>query len=401
MPTQRRDAAIVGVYEYPKRVANGVSPLQIKAESAIRALEDAGLSWKDVDAVYEAGESGVMLSGIPSSPEYFGVKAGVVDTTMTGGASFEFQAAHARHAIVAGKAHVALLTYGSTLRSEGAALGSAGTTLVRGGPVHPVGNMEDLWGLTLVGDYAMVAQRHMHQYGTTSEQLAQISVAARYHATRNPEAMQALQDLGYKKTGAFAVEDVVSSRLIADPLHMLECCMVSDGGGAVVIASADVARDCKQQPAWIIGTGEAVEYPDNDRDITVSAAARSGPSAFGEAGVRPDEIDIAMLYDAFTISVLAAIEDLGFCKKGEGGSFVERGRLRFDSEAKPALNTDGGGLSSNHPGMRGIFLLIEATRQLRGQSTSQVAGARLAVASGLGGRLGGRHSAGTVILGAD
>lgn len=177
--------------------------------------------------------------------------------------------------------------------------------------------------------------------------------------------------------------------------------MVSDGGGAVVIAAADVARDCRQKPIWILGTGEAIEYPDNGRDITVSAAARAGPAAFGEAGVRPDEIDIAMLYDAFTISVLVAMEDLGFCQKGEGGAFVGGGRLRFDTEAKPALNTDGGGLSSNHPGMRGIFLLIEAARQLRGQSTSQVAGARLAVASGLGGRLGGRHSAGTVVLGAD
>ena len=400
MPTQTRDAAIVGIYEYPKRKVEELSPLQIKAESAIKALQDAGLTWKDVDAIYECGEGGGVLSGIPATPEYFGIKANVIDTTMVGGASFEFQAAHAKRAIAAGKAKVALLTYGSTTRRDGAALGSGGRTLSQG-PAHPVGNMEDLWGLTLVGDYAMVAQRHMHLYGTTSEQLAEISVAARYHATRNPQAMQAMQDLGYKSTGEITVEDVVESRIVADPLHRLECCMISDGGGAAVIASADVARDCRQKSAWILGTGEAVKYPESGGDITVSGAAQSGPPAFSEAGVKPDEIDITMLYDSFTITVLTVLEDLGFCKKGEGGSFVEGGRLRFDSPAKPSLNTDGGGLSSNHPGMRGLFLLIEATRQLRGESTSQVDGASLAVASGLGGRLGGRHSAGTVILGGD
>ncbi len=400
MPTQTRDAAIVGVYEYPLRKIEELSPLQIKAESAIRALEDAGLTWKDVDAVYEAGEGGAVLSGIPSTPEYFGVAAGVVDTTMAGGASYEFQAAHAKHAIAAGKAKVALLTYGSTIRRDGGGLGAGGRTLAQG-PAHPVGNMEDLWGLTLVGDYAMVAHRHMHQYGTTSEQLAEISVATRLHATRNPDAVRAMQDLGFKSTGQLTIDDVVGSRVIADPLHMLECCMISDGGGALVIASADVARDCRQTPVWVLGSGEAVKYPENGGDITVSAAARSGPSAFGEAGVRPDEIDVAMLYDSFTITVLAVLEDLGFCAKGEGGAFLQGGRLRYDCADRPALNTDGGGLSSNHPGMRGLFLLIEATRQLRGQSTSQVEGARLAVASGLGGRLGGRHAAGTIVLGRD
>ena len=400
MPGQTRDAAIVGIYEYPLRKIEELSPLQIKAECAVRALEDAGLTWKDVDSVYEAGEGGAVLSGVASTPEYFGVTSNVTDTTMTGGSSYEFHAAHAKRAIAAGKSKVALLTYGSTMRRDAIALGSGGRTLGQAGPIHPVSNLEDIWGLTLVGDYAMVAQRHMHDYGTTSEQLAEISVATRLHATRNPEALRAMEDLAFKSTAEVTVEDVVNSRMIADPLHMLECCMISDGGGAVVIASADVARGCRQTPAWIIGTGEAVKYPENNGDITTSAAARSGPSAFGEAGVRPDEIDIAMLYDSFTITALAVIEDLGFCKKGEGGSFVQGGRLRFDTPDAPALNTAGGGLSSNHPGMRGIFLLIEATRQLRGRSTSQVANAKLAVASGLGGRLGSRHAAGTVVLGA-
>jgi acetyl-CoA C-acetyltransferase len=325
----------------------------------------------------------------------------VTDTTMVGGASFEAQAAHAKHAIASGKASVALLTYGSTMRSEGVRLGSGGRTLGSMGPVHPVGNMEDLWGLTLAGDYAMVAQRHMHQYGTTSEQLAEISVATRHHATRNPEAVQAMTDLGFQGTGDITVEDVVASRLIADPLHRLDSCMISDGGGAAVITSADIARTCKKPPAWIIGTGEALKAPENNGDMTVSAAAQSGPIAFGEAGVRPDEIDVAMLYDSYTITALCQLEDLGFCKKGEGGAFVSGGGLRYDRAGKPALNTDGGGLSSNHPGMRGLFLLIEATRQLRGESTSQVPDARLAVASGLGGRLGGRHSAATIVLARD
>jgi acetyl-CoA C-acetyltransferase len=401
MPAQTRDAAIVGIYEYPLRtVGADMSSLRIKAECAVRALEDAGLSWKDVDAIYECGEEGAVHAGIPSTPEYFGIRANIADTTMTGGSSFEFQAAHAKRAIASGKANVALLTYGSTLRRGGTALGSAGRSYAAGYP-HPIINVEEPWGLTLVGDYALVAQRHMHQYGTTSEQLAEISVATRHHATRNPQAVQAMTDLGFQGTGEITVQDVVSSRVIADPLHMLECCMISDGGGAVVIASREVARQCRQRPVWILGGGEAIKYPGNDDDITVTAAARSGPMAFGEAGVNPSEIDVATLYDSFTITVLTVLEDLGFCKKGEGGAFAQGGRLRYDAEAKPALNTDGGGLSSNHPGMRGIFLLIEATRQLRGQSTSQVASAKLAVASGLGGRLATRHAAGTVVLGAD
>ena len=178
--------------------------------------------------------------------------------------------------------------------------------------------------------------------------------------------------------------------------------MISDGGGAVVIAAADVARDCAKPPVWILGSGEATKYPESGADITVSAAVQSAPVAFGEAGVTPQEIDIAMIYDSFSITVLTILEDLGFCAKGEGGAWVECGRLRFDRPADgPALNTDGGGLSSNHPGMRGIFLLTEAARQLRGESTSQVDGAKLAVAHGNGGMLGSRHCAGTVILGRD
>jgi acetyl-CoA C-acetyltransferase len=397
LSAQVRSAAIVGIHEYPSRDVEGtLSPLQIKAASAARALEDAGLSWSDVDAVYDAGEAGPM-SGFMIS-EYFGIRPDVIDTTNVGGSSYEYHAAHARRDIAAGKAKVALLTYGSTAHSNAARIGVGG----RGGAGLPGDNVESFVGQTLVANYAMVARRHMYEYGTTSEQLAEISVATRAHAMRNPEAVQAMKDLEFLDIRETSVEDVVSSRMIADPLHLLECCMISDGGGAVVIASPDVARNCAKRPVWILGTGEATKYPENGGDITTSAAAQSGPPAFAEAGVTPDEIDVAMIYDSFSITVLTILEDLGFCPKGEGGRWIEGGRLRFDRTGDgPALNTDGGGLSSNHPGMRGIFLLIEAARQLRGESTSQVDHASLAVAHGNGGMLGARHCAGTIILGRD
>lgn len=397
MVSQRRDAAIVGIHEYPKRKAPGVTPLQIKAESAARALEDAGLSWKDIDGLYDAQDGGGM-SGL-SLAEYFGLRPNVIDTTAVGGSSYEFHASHAKRDIAAGKCKVALLTYGSTARSDSRAIGSMGGGM--GGPASPLTNMTDPWGTTLISNYAMVAQRHMFEYGTTPEQLAQIAVVTRHHAMRNPEAVQGLHDMEYKDIGEITVEDVVNSRMVADPLRLLECCMVSDGGGAVIIASPEVARDCKKKPVWIIGSGEATKYSENGGDLTVSAAAQSGPVAWGEAGVRPDEVDIAMIYDSFTITVMMMLEDLGFCKKGEGGAYVTEQRLRWDSPLKPALNTDGGGLSSNHPGMRGIFLLIEAARQLRGESSSQRKDAKLAVAHGNGGMLATSHAGGTIILARD
>ncbi len=394
-----RDAAIVGIHEYPSRDVEGaVSPLQIKAECAAKALADAGFGWKDVDAIYDAGDGGAM-SGLSIS-EYFGLRPDVIDTTMVGGSSYEFHAVHAKRAIAAGKAKVALLTYGSTAHSNAFAIGVGGHG--GSGMPGPSDNMERFCGSTLVANYAMVAARHMHEYGTTSEQLAEISVATRYHAMRNPEAVKAMTDLEFLDIRETTIDDVVGSRMIADPLHLLECCMISDGGGAVVIAAPEIARDARTKPVWILGGGEATKYPENGGDITTSAAAQSAPVAFGEAGVTPSEIDVAMIYDSFSITVLALLEDLGFCGKGEGGAWVEGGRLRFDRPADgPALNTDGGGLSSNHPGMRGIFLLIEAARQLRGESTSQVENAQLAVAHGNGGMLGARHAAGTAILGRD
>ncbi len=397
MANQKRDAAIVGIYEYPLRVAPGRSAMQIKAESISKALEDAGLQLKDVDAIYDTndGEGGGGLG----MGHYLNLKPTVIDTTQVGGTSYEFQAAHALRDIAAGKANVAILSYGSNAATRRQPIGTGGGTGM--GQPNWQGNMEDPYGATLIANYAMVAHRHMHEYGTTSEDLAEISIATRHHAMRNPEAVQAMKDLQFQDIRDITVEDVLDSRVIADPLHLLECCMVSDGGGAVVIASADVARGTKKPPVWIIGTGEATKYRENGGDITTSAGAQSAPIAFAEAQVSPSEIDIAMIYDSFTITVATILEDLGFCKKGEYKDWVKGGRLRFDSGIKPALNTDGGGLSSNHPGMRGIFLLLEATRQLRGESTSQVPGASLAVAHGNGGLLGGNHAGGTTILARD
>jgi acetyl-CoA C-acetyltransferase len=389
-------AAIAGIHEFEKRTAGGLSPLQIKAECAARALEDAGLTWADVDAVYDASEAGRM-QGLTIA-EYFGVTPRVLDTTAVGGSSYEFHAAHAARDIAAGKANVALLTYGSTAHSQSRAIGTGARPASE---PQPSANMERPYGLTLIGNYAMVARRHMAQYGTTPEQLAEIAVTTRRHAMRNPQAVAGLADIGIRNVREITVGDVLGSRLIADPLHLLECCIVSDGGGAVVIVSRAVAEGIRTRPVWILGTGEALGYPAGGADITTTAAVRSGKEAFGQAGIGPDEIDIAMIYDSFTITVLAILEDLGFAKKGEGGPFAAGGRLAFDQPGGPALNTDGGGLSSNHPGMRGIFLLIEAARQLRGESTSQVAGARLAVAHGNGGQLGTRHAAGTIVLGRD
>ena len=388
-----RAAAIVGIHEHPSRRVDGLSKWQIKAESAVRALADAGLTLADVDAVYDAGETGPM-AGI-AVPEYLGISPRLVDTTAVGGSSYEFHAAHAARDIAAGRARVALLTYGSTAKSESRAIGTGARPMADPAPGN---NMEVPYGLPLIGNYALVARRHMHEYGTTPEQLAEVAVTTRAHAVRNPEAVAGLAALGIRNTGEITVGDVLGSRMVADPLHLLDCCLVSDGGGAVVIAAADVARDCRSTPVWITGAGEAVGYPGNGRDITTSAAALSGPPAFAEAGVRPEDVDIAMIYDSFTITVITLLEDLGFAKKGEGGPYVEGGRLRFDRPGAPALNTDGGGLSSNHPGMRGIFLLIEAARQLRGESTAQVEGARTAVAHGNGGLLGTRHAAATVVL---
>jgi acetyl-CoA acetyltransferase len=255
-------------------------------------------------------------------------------------------------------------------------------------PVGPAA-ADALWGNTLVGSYALAAMRHMYEFGTTSEQLAEVAVTMRYHAATNPQAQ-------YRDP--ITVDDVLSSRLIADPLHVLDCCVISDGGAACVVTTEERAKDLPQPPVFVRGAAHATTHALNISampDLTVTAAAQCGPRAFRRAGITPAEVDVLMVYDSFTITVVLSLEDLGFCAKGEGGSFVEGGRLRADG-ALPT-NTDGGGLSACHPGMRGMFLLVEAARQLRGQAgPNQVPGAAVAVAHGTGGML---STGATVVLG--
>lgn len=370
-----RLAAIAGICEYPKRLVPDRSVLQIKAWSAAQALADAGLTWADVDGLYDAGDAGGGVAGLVLA-EYLGVHPRVIDTTSTGGSSYEVLTAHAARDISLGRARVALITYGSRQRSKGRGGLPAGDL--------PNNNMEDVWGNILIGLYALATRRHMHQYGTTSEQLAEIAVTTRRHATRNPAAVEALTDLGIRRNGEIAVDDVLSSRVIADPLHLLDCCLVSDGGGAVVIVSPEVARDTKQPPVWVLGSGEAVGYFDNSSEISASAAASSGPAAFGQAGISPSEIDVAMCYDSFTYTVLTILEDLGFCAKGEGPDFVRAHDLTV--EGSLPLNTSGGQLSVGQAGAGGAYLgLTDAVRQLTDAALGRpVRDARIGAVTGFG-----------------
>ena len=396
----RRTAAVVGVYEHPTRYAPDKSEALIIAESIIGALQDAGLEKKDVDALFVASTPpGITGYGLC---DYLNLYPRWVDTTNVGGASFEFHLSHAVTAIAAGRVRCAVIAYGSTARSSGVAVGTGGATRWGQTRLPPLpDSFEDIYGTTTVGLYAMIAQRHMYEYGTRPEQLAEIAVAMRYHASMNPHAM-------YRDP--ITIEDVLNSRMVSSPLHLLDCCVISDGGGAVVVASPSLARSARKKPVWVLGMGEAIAHQGGGwRDLLEMAAAQSAPQAFGMAGVTHNDIDLCMIYDSFTITVLLSLENLGFCRRGEGGAFVSGGRLRIDGDLP--TNTDGGGLSSNHPGMRGIFLIIEATRQLRGDyaGTPRQAHARrnraeppaIALCHGTGGALGTRHSGGTVILARD
>ncbi|MBI4217053.1 MAG: thiolase domain-containing protein [Chloroflexi bacterium] len=384
----RKAAAIAGVYEHPTRYAPDKSELQIQAECAIGALEDAGLRKGDVDALFTSGGGGGLNA--VGLADYLDMYPRFVDNTSVGGSSFEFHLSHALTAAATGRLNCALITYASTARSHSVPVGTGARGGMRLDP--SIGSFEDLYGTTLIGLYALVAHRHMARYGTTSRQLAEISVAARAHAAKNPHAV-------YRDP--ITVEDVISSRMVSSPLRLLDCCIISDGGGAVVVVSPEVARNIKKRPVWVLGVGEAVAHQGvGARDLVETAAKQSAPRAFQMAGVAHSDIDMCMIYDSFTITVLTTLEDLGFCQKGEGGEFVSGGRLSLGG-ALP-INTDGGGLSSNHPGMRGIFLLLEATKQLRGErGEMQVPDCRLALCHGTGGSLGARHSGGTVILGRD
>ena len=379
-------ACIVGAYEHPTRKAPDKSVAQLHAESARGAILDAGITKQDIDGYFCAGDAPGL--GPLSMVDYMGLKVRHVDSTDTGGSSYLIHVAHAAAAIAAGKCNVALITLAGRPRSEG----SSGTQARNYGAAAPDAGYEFPYGLATANGYGMVAMRHMHEYGTTSEQLAWIKVAASHHAQYNPHAM--LKDV-------VTVEEVLASPLIADPLHRLDCCVVSDGGGALIVARPEIARTLARPVVNIIGAGEAIKGQMGGKvDLTCSGAAWSGPAAFAEAGVTPSDIQYASIYDSFTITVLMQIEDLGFCKKGAGGKFVADGNL-ISGIGKLPFNTDGGGLCNNHPANRGgMTKVIETVRQLRGEAHPkvQVPNCRLALAQGTGGQLGSRHGSATLIM---
>ena len=383
-----REAVIVGVADAALRdgmLAQPMTPLQVQAKVAAAAVADAKLSLRDVDGLLTAGQWGVFGVGqLPtiSVGEYLGIVPRFCDGTNIGGAAFESHVGHATMAIERGMCEVALITYGSTQKS-------ARSRTLGGRPPALTMQYETPWGLpTPVGGYAMAAMRHMHEFGTTSEQLAEVAVAARAWAGLNP---------GATHRQPLSVSDVLASPMISDPLHLLDSCLVTDGGGAIVMTTAEHARALGVQPIHVRGFGEAHTHWSiaNMPDLAWhTAAERSGRDALRMAGVGLNAIDLVEIYDSFTITVLMTLEALGFCGRGESGRFVAESRIAPGGSFP--MNTNGGGLSYAHPGMYGIFLLIEAVRQLRHEcGERQVAGASTALVHGTGGTL---SSSATCIL---
>ncbi|MCL2394447.1 MAG: thiolase domain-containing protein [Acidimicrobiaceae bacterium] len=380
--TIKRKAFIAGIYEHPRREIPDRSVAQIHAEVAIGALADAGLTLSDVDGYFTDGSTGF---GAMSMTDYLGLRCTHSDSTETGGSSYLFHVGHAAEAIAAGRCNVALITLAGKPRTGGG-----------GGPGRayaPENAFEGLFGMSgAVTGYALAAQRHMYEYGTTSEQLAEVKVAASLHAQHNPHAML---------NKPVTVEEVLASPMISSPLHRFDCCVVTDGGGAVVVVSPEVARDLPRANVTVLGQGEAIKHSDNGRiDLTYTGGVVSGPRAFEEAGVTHSDIDYVSIYDSFTITVVETLEDLGFCEKGQGGRFVMDGTL-VSPGGKLPFNTDGGGLCNNHPSNRGgITKIIEAVRQLRGEAhpAVQVPDCEIALAHGTGGSLATRMGSSTLIM---
>jgi acetyl-CoA acetyltransferase len=375
---QRGAAAIVGVAESDLgAVAAEMTPIDLMAQGIQRALADCGLQLRDVDgllcATTQSRTSGLALS------EYLGISPAFIDTTILGGSSFMFHVAHAQAALQLGLCRVAVIAYGSTQRTIGRRQASAREYNPYETPFRP---------FLPATAYALAASRHMHQYGTTREQLAAVAVAAREWALLNPAA--------WEKT-PLAVDEVLSARMVSDPFTVRDCCLITDGGGAVIMTTAERARSLKKPPVYILGCGQAVTHASISSmpDLTVTGALQSGRTAYGMARLAPGDIDVVELYDAFTINPILFLEDLGFCPKGEGGRFVSDGHIAPGGGLP--VNTNGGGLSYCHPGMYGLFLLIEAARQLRREAGArQIADCETAIAHGNGGVL---SSQSTVILG--
>jgi len=378
----KRACAIAGVAESRLGVVPDSTVLTLQAEAMVAALADAGLQKSDVDGLFVSGPWG-RLPGLQIA-EYLGIQPSYSDSTMVGGASFEFHLGHAAAAIQAGLCKVAVILYGSTQRSRA----DKYIFQIRDDLGY---QYEAPFGLpTPVGSYALAASRHFAEYGTTSEQLADLAVSTREWARMNPKA--------YRRE-PLTREEVLTSGPIATPLNRLDCCLFTDGGGAAVVVSPDIAKTLDKPPVWLLGQGESVSHAQISemRDLTITPAACSGARAFEMAGVTHADLDVVEIYDSFTITVLLTLESLGFCKPGEGGAFISDGRTGPGGEFP--LNTNGGGLSYCHPGQYGIFLIIEAVRQLRGEcGDRQLADAALALISGTGGVL---SSNSTCILGVE
>jgi acetyl-CoA acetyltransferase len=370
--------AIVGAATFGVGSCPGVSAVDMTARAALLALDDAGLTLSDVDALYTSAPYEA-LGGLELA-EYLGITPKVVDCNRTGGSAFEVYVQQAALALDAGLIDCALIAYGSNPASRP----PPGVGMTRQSPWEA-----PYKPLAPISSYALAASRHMHLYGTTREQLAEVAVAARRWAQLNPEA--AVRE-------PLSIEDVLSARMVSDPLSVRDCCLFNDGAAAVVIVRADRAKDCAKAPVPVLGAAHAVTHREISSmpDLTVTGAAISGPQAFVQAGLAPADVDLLMVYDAFTITPILFLEDLGFCPKGDGGRFVEGGAVA--PGGRLAMNTNGGGLSCVHPGMYGLFLLVECVRQLRGEAGErQLPKAEIALAHGNGGVL---SSQATVLLGA-
>ncbi|HJQ61527.1 MAG TPA: thiolase [Burkholderiales bacterium] len=377
---ERGSVAVIGVAESDLgQVAPHTSPVDLMAQATMRALEDCGLELSDVDGIFSAATQ-VRVAPMALA-EYLRIKPKCFDGTQIGGSSFMSHVAHAQAAIQLGLCEVAVIAYGSTQRSVSRAAASPREFNPYESPYRP---------LLPISAYAMAASRHMHQYGTTREQLAEVAVAARKWALMNPKAWE---------KEPLTIEQVLNARMVSYPFTVRDCCLVVDGGGALILTSAARAKSLKKKPVYVLGVGEALSHAtiSNMPDLTVTAAAESGPKAFGMAKLKPADVKMLSLYDAFTITPILFLEDLGYCAKGEGGRFVSGGTIA--PGGKLPVNTSGGGLSYCHPGMYGLLVMIEAVRQVRGEcGQRQIKGCDVALAHGNGGVLSSQC---TVIFGSD
>lgn len=372
------DTRIVGIGESRCGKVPDRSALQLQSDAARAALDDAGLTFADIDGLITTPvrvEAWNMPCGVVAS--FLGVKTAYLATLDLAGASGAAMVHHAAMAIAAGQCNTVLCVAGQNLLTN-KTRSSAVQTMAESGAAHA--QFEVPYGPLVASNYALIAQRHHFEYGTTAEQMAQVAVSIRQHACLNPNAHQ---------QKPITVQEVLNSPMITSPLKRFDCALVSDGAAAVIVTRADRARDLKQKPVRVLGQGYGLShsYVGEAPNLTHSGAVDSGKKAFAMAGVTPADIDVAQLYDCFTITVIIELEDLGFCKKGEGGAFVQNGRIALGG-ALP-VTTHGGLLSACHPGLGGgLFHVLEGVRQVRGQAGArQVNNAKLVLVHGNGGTI--------------